>query len=392
LKAAQGEADKLREAERGLRMSNVAALAEYNAFYLLLTQVEQEKLSTRIREHQVARQKATEEQDAAIKAAVEKATSELRNAPSTAPDELVKQHAEELRALEERLVAKHQEELNKANEAAAAKTQESQSAPANSLTAEDQKTAIDMAVAAQEAALKAKHDAAVEKALENGRLEATMKLRLKDTQLIRAQNKVKELEGQIEEWKKAGIIPGGTAAEPTSASSATSSSLPVGPPSASAPSPTTSTSRGGMPMGAGAALVRKASVASGAAAGASGQQQPARGRGRGGVRGSIGIRGAAVPGAGRGASTAPQGSAGGKPVASAGGVSIMGAASKRTREEGEVLTEDSLSKRLKPAVPPDDATPATATAAAAEGSAGTSAAPGTGGKPITLQRNRVQPS
>jgi nucleoprotein TPR len=387
--------DKLREAERGLRMSNVAALAEYKALYLLLTETEQEKLSTRIRENQVARQKATEEQDAAIKAAVEKATSELRNAPSTAPDELVKQHAEELRALEERLVAKHREELNKANEAAAAKAQASQSAPANALTAEDQKTAIDTAVAAQEAALKAKHDAAVEKALENGRLEATMKLRLKDTQLVRAQNKVKELEGQIEEWKKAGIIPGGTAAEPTSALSATSSSVPVRPPSTSAPSPTTSTPRGGIPMGAGAALARKASVASGAATGAAGPQ-PARGRGRGGVRGSIGIRGAGVPGIGRGANAAPQSSAGGIPAASAGGVSIMGAASKRTREEGEVLTEDSLSKRLKPAVPPADAPPATTTAAAAEGSAGTSAsaAPGsnTGGKPITLQRNRVQPS
>jgi hypothetical protein len=70
----------------------------------------------------------------------------------------------------------------------------------------------------------------------------------------------------------------------------------------------------------------------------------------------------------------------------------MGAASKRTREEGEVSADDSLSKRLKPA-PPATTTPASTTTAAAEGSAGASAAGGnTGGKPITLQRNRVQPS
>ena len=45
----------------------------------------------------------------------------------------------------------------------------------------------------------AKHDTAVEKAVENGRLEGTMKLRLKDTQLVRAQNRVKELEKQIDD-------------------------------------------------------------------------------------------------------------------------------------------------------------------------------------------------
>jgi hypothetical protein len=72
----------------------------------------------------------------------------------------------------------------------------------------------------------------------------------------------------------------------------------------------------------------------------------------------------------------------------------MGAASKRTREEGELTAEDSLSKRLKPA-PAAGTTPATAatSTATADGSAGAAAAGGnTGGKPITLQRNRVQPS
>jgi len=316
---------------------------------------------------------------------VEKATSELRNAPSTAPEELTKQHAEELRALEERLVAKYQEELNKANEAAAAaaKALESRPAPETATTAEAQKAAIDDAVAAKEAELKVKHEAAIEKALENGRLEGTMKLRLKDTQLIKAQNKVKELEARIEEWKKAGII------DSASAPPATTPSVPVPTPSASAPPPTTSApTRGGAP-GTAAAPGRKPPVASAAtvntAAGAPGQ--PARGRGRGAMRGNIGIRGAAVPGLGRGAS-APQGSAGGATTAAAGGVSIMGAASKRTREEGEASSDDSLAKRLKPAAPSTTTTPAPTTTAAAAAEAGGN----TGGKPITLQRNRVQPS
>src|SRR6266852_2017414 len=142
---------------------------------------QQEKLSTRIRDQQVARQKAIEEQEAAIKAAVEKATSEFRSAPPTTSEEVTKQHAEELRALEERLVAKHQEELNKATEAAIAKVKELQPAPAPApgTAAEDQKAAINTALAAKEAELKAKHDTAVEKAVESGRLEGTMKLRLK---------------------------------------------------------------------------------------------------------------------------------------------------------------------------------------------------------------------
>jgi len=47
-----------------------------------------------------------------------------------------------------------------------------------------------------------------------------MKLRLKDTQLVRAQNRVKELEKKIEEWKKAGVITNETATESTSAPAA----------------------------------------------------------------------------------------------------------------------------------------------------------------------------
>jgi hypothetical protein len=68
----------------------------------------------------------------------------------------------------------------------------------------------------------------------------------------------------------------------------------------------------------------------------------------------------------------------------------MGAASKRSREEGEVSAEDSLSKRMKPAAA---AAASTSTTATTSTTGTTAAADGnTGGKPVTLQRNRVQPS
>jgi len=225
-------------------------------------------------------------------------------------------------------------------------------------------------LAAKEAELRTKYQGDIEKAVESGRLEGTMKLRLKDTQLVRAQNKVKELELQIEEWKKAGVVPG----ESTPSASAPPATSPSTTAPSSVPSPTTSApARGGAP----GPIMRKPSVPGAAAGGAS---LPARGRGRGAVRGgNIGIRGAAAPSAGRGAGVPASGAA-----ASAGGVAIMGAAAKRTREEGEVATEDSLAKRLKPAV-----AAAAATTSPAEGSANAGGA--AGGKPITLQRNRVQP-
>jgi len=318
---------------------------------------------------------------------VEKATSEFRSAPPTNSEEVTKQHAEELRALEERLVAKHQEELNKATNAPALGT---------AATPEDQKAVIDAAVttslASKEAERKAEHDAAIEKAVESGRLEGTMKLRLKDTQLVRAQNRVKELEKQIEEWKKTGVITSEAGTESTSARAASSSAPAAPAASPSALSPTTAAPpRAG---GAGAAGIPRKPSTAGTAAG-----QPARGRGRGGVRGNLGIRGAAAPGAGRGAG-GPQGSVGaGSTAGGTAGVAIMGAASKRLREEGEVSTEDSLSKRMKPATAAaatTSSTPATSTTgttAAADGSAGAAAGSSlTGREPVTLQRTRVQPS
>jgi nucleoprotein TPR len=229
-----------------------------------------------------------------------------------------------------------------------------------------------------------------------------MKLRLKDTQLVKAQNGVKELEKQIEEWRKAGNIPSETTGEPSSASApaplasaptAGSPTAPVPSPSVLAPSPTTSARLVGplepllrllhasLPLRT-LPLVDLQQQ----------QQQPPR---LANLRevvvevqcgDTIGIRGAAAPGVGRGTGAPPQGPASGAP---AGGVAIMGAASKRTWEEGEASAEDSLSKRLKPA--PAAITPTTSgDGGASTGSAGSTGNPGA--KPITLQRNRVQPS
>ena len=66
-------------------------------------------------------------------------------------------------------------------------------------------------MAAKEAELKPKYQADVENAVESGWLEGTMKLRLKDTHLVWAQNNVKELEVQIEEWRKTGVLLGESA-------------------------------------------------------------------------------------------------------------------------------------------------------------------------------------
>ena len=85
--------------------------------------------------------------------------------------------------------------------------------------------AVAAALAAKDAELRTEHQTDIEKAFESGRLEGTMKLRLNNTQLIRAQSKVKELELQIEEWKKVGVVPGESAAPSASVPPAASLSL-----------------------------------------------------------------------------------------------------------------------------------------------------------------------
>ena len=184
-----------------------------------------------------------------------KPSTELRATLSAVSEELTKQHAEELRAQEERLIAKHHEELEKAVKAAKESAPTPAPAPAaTGPTAEEQKAAIDAAVAAalsaKEAEQRTKHQTDIEKAVESGRLEGTMKLRLKDTQLVHAQNKIKELELQIEEWRKAGVLPGDSSAPivpvPVQSTSAVSPTT-IAPSSIPSPTTTAPAARGGAP-------------------------------------------------------------------------------------------------------------------------------------------------
>ncbi|KAI0062384.1 hypothetical protein BV25DRAFT_684100 [Artomyces pyxidatus] len=342
-----------------------------------------DKFTAKIADLQKFRHRAAEEQEAAIKTAVEKATGELQNSATqpTVPapsEELLKKHAEELRALEARLKAEHEAALQAAVAAAAA------AAASPSTSTHDQNAAIDAAVAAKEAELQAMHQEAIAKAMESGRLEGAFKLKVKDGQMVKTQRRLKELEAQIEEWKKAGVVPAtwtladaaaltaspNTSAPPsTAAPPTTTASLATAAPLATTAPPaqhkTEPTARGGAP-GLPRRPTLNAPVASGSAPAPTAATERGRGRGRGVARG-MSIRGAAAPGVGRG-----------------GNVSIMGAAAKRAREENDGGAEGALVKRLKPA-----------DGAEGEGASVSAPAPTPaprGGKPVQLQRNRVGPS
>ncbi|KAA1475643.1 hypothetical protein DENSPDRAFT_435671 [Dentipellis sp. KUC8613] len=344
-KSVKEEADKAKEEARELRLAT-------------------EKFQARLQEAQKSRQRQVDEQ---VKAALEKSASATA-APS---EELVKKHAEELRNLESRLTAKHKTELEAAVAAAEAKVKAEASSTAPALS-DDGKAAVEAAIAAREAELKAHHAKEVSDAIEQGRSEISMKLMLKDRVIVNTQNRIRALEQQIEQLK------GGNPASPstpTPAAKSTPASKPAAPAaaasSASAPGPSTAGARprGGAPAHAGG-LPRKPGEAGAAPAGAG---APAgRGRGRGTARGGLSIRGTANSGHAAAAAAGPSHAAG------AGGVSIMGAAGKRAREESDTSAPDSLAKRLKPAD-------------GSGGAAGAGAASG-GSKPVTLQRNRVGPS
>jgi len=249
--------------------------------------------------------------------------------------ELVKRHTEELRSLETKLAAKYQEELKAALE----KTQQEKlamNAGADQNFQTDQKAAIDTAIAA----LQVKHAEEITAAVDRGRMESAAKGKLKDSQLVKAQKRVKELEAQI-----LSLLPGsgpavGSSAGPTAGPStglsvstsaiasnpaqATTSVAPNANPTPDA-SATTSTS-----------LPRKPSIANAPPTG------PARGRGAPRGRGVQRVLGGAV-GLGRGALAKP---AEAPPVS---GMQIMGAATKRSLDDP--TSEDSLAKRLKSAEP-----------------------------------------
>ncbi|KAG6850340.1 hypothetical protein H0H93_014613 [Arthromyces matolae] len=248
---------------------------------------------------------------------------------SSALDEASKQHAEELRALEAKLVASHEKELAAAREAAEAE------ALSKAKPSETSKEDIAAAIAEHEKTWAAKHAQEIEAAIERGRMEQGAKGKLKDAQLVKAQKKVKDLETQILEWRSAGILPDATPTTLSSTLSAASTS--VAPASSIASTSATPSAPAPIPRKPSLGPAATGPATRGGAV-ARGTRVPPRGGGGGLGRGA----GPRPPNAASAAAAAAANSAG-----AAGGVSIMGAASKRPREAE--APDDSLAKRLKPA-------------------------------------------
>jgi len=283
-------------------------------------------------------------------------------------EDLKKKHTLEIEALR----MEHESALKAAVEAAVSTSK------SNASNGDGTKAAVEAAIAAHDKELQAKHAEEISAAVERGRMEQGAKIKLKDAQLIRSQAKLKEVEAQVMEWRKAGLVP--NAAATSTAAVASSSTAPPATPT----TPVASTSKTLLPTAAPAPATASTTSAPSAphaapAAGPGparrtlggavplGTDAAGRGRGRGvpppprGTRG-LSIRGAA-PGA-RGGSTIPtaRGAATAATNAAAGptstqtpasastavGVQIMGAASKRGRDD-DMAGDDSLAKRLKPA-------------------------------------------
>jgi nucleoprotein TPR len=281
---------------------------------------------------QRARAAEADRQQAAVAAAIQKVKDEM---PLSQPGDLSKQHEEQIRLL----TVKHQQELKSAVDAAVAAA----TASVGSGSGVDLEAAIAAAIKVHDEEFESQRAEEIAAAVERGRMEQGAKAKLKDQALVRAQSKLKELESRVLDWRKAGWIP-----EPSAATTVSGSApLPVPSPTTDSPSnPTPSASTGG-------SLPRKPSLLVPAV--------PAEGagRGRGAVRGvTRGARLLPTRGAAPGRGAAPAASTGG-------GVSILGAAGKRSREDTDA-PDDSLAKRIKPAEAP-------------------------GSKPVTLRRDRLPP-
>ncbi|KAF9533092.1 hypothetical protein CPB83DRAFT_528677 [Crepidotus variabilis] len=331
-----------------------------------------DKFQTRIQDMMKAKATDAEKQAQIVAEAVEKAKSET-NATSdpAATEELVKRHAEELKALSDRLKTEHEAALKAAVETASKPQPESSS----SSTAHQQ-AAINAAISEHEKEAQARLEKEVTSAVERGRMEQAAKTKLKDSQLVRAQKRVKELESHIHEWRAAGInlpppsTPAATIA-PAAAPLTTAAPTPTAPrPAPSTPQATPKTTA--PPTVAGPSQVKPIPIAPAnpaasptaaslprrpAAPGAPAPTAPGStvaARGGAGLRGRGATAARGLPGrggvAGRGGAPLRQPPV--KPATSvplSGGVSIMGAAAKRPREENGAPAEDSLAKRLKPA-------------------------------------------
>jgi nucleoprotein TPR len=310
--------------------------------------------------------------ESAIASAVEKAKGEVNTTTSAAApntDEITKKHAHEIEALR----AEHEAALKHAVEAAVTAARAGTNA-----SSEDATKAIAAAIANHDQQMQAKHAEEISAAVERGRMEQGAKIKLKDALLVRSQNKVKDLEAQVLEWRKAGLVPDATAAPaPGTVTIPASSAVPPATPT----TPVASTSK--MPAPAAPAVPAPAASTSAPASTPAAPLVPP-GPARRALGGAVPLGRGAPRGRGRGLSirgaapshgTAPSPTAAvAASSASTVGVQIMGAANKRGRED-ETQPDDSLAKRLKPA----------GEGAAAAGGAAPTAAGG-GKPPVALRR------
>ena len=309
---------------------------------------------------QRARDRTNSELTAALEKA--KAATPAENAGQSADamkstEELTKRHAEELEDLRAQLTAQHELALKKAVDAATV-TAKAEAPPAS---ADATKTAIEAAITAHELESKANLEKEIAAAVERGRMELGMKLKVKDAQTVRLQSKVKELESQIMELQKLGILPvAEVATSPTTTASALNPSVPT---LALAPAPATtpatsaattsapSTSTAPRPSGAMTATI--ASLAKSKRGGVP-TSIAGHGVGHGALRGALGKRGRGGAPPPTAATAPPEGT-----------FSILGA-SKRTREEDPTPEDNSLAKRIKPAENADESGDASAAGSASK--------------------------
>ena len=239
----------------------------------------------------------------------------------------------------------------------------------------DLKIAVDKVKTEMMATMKQGSDKDMEEQLkaatDRGRMEVATKLKLKETLLSKTQNNLKQLEAKVQGWIEAGYIPGegsdsnaktplapvsvsGTAGSPAS----TSTSVPAAPVSVTSASNPPDLPRKPLPAAVNTATVtgKVADIATAVARGGV-PVRGARGMTRGVSRGRGLGRGGAV------ATTVPATATTETPST---GMSIMGAATKRPREEA-AESAPALAKRLKPI----------------EGASGSAS------KPVALKRDRI---
>lgn len=288
-----------------------------------------EKFQVRIQDLQRARDRANTE----LAAAVEKAKGEMSTVNAGNTEELVKKHAKELEDLRALLNAQYEANLKAAVDAATLAAKAEAAVASND---DATKAAVDAAIAAREREFQTKLNDEIEKAVERGRMEQGAKSKLKDAQLVRSQLKVKELEAQILEWRKAGIVPDSTNTPATTTTPATTAT-----PAASTTESSTTPASSIPPTSTSAGPVRKQATSGAVTLGPT--EVAIRGRGRG-----FSIRGAQRGMSIRGRGGAPSPAAPTAPPQQQEVIQIMGAASKRARED-DASSDDSLAKRIKPA-------------------------------------------